>query len=554
MLHPGPTFRSAAFAAACLLTAPQAPAHDGVVPQYSPSGEGGFFIRGDSDQNGQIEITDPIFSLGYVFLGTESPYCMDALDANDDGKVDLSDPIITLGYLFAGGIVIPPPFPQTAIDTTADALDCDNGLFAYIRREVFATSCATTSCHSAGAAKGGLVLEGMRAYASLYQLTPDNDAAASAGLLRVKPGSLLESFLYRKITDDLAGDWGKRMPDVGPLLPQAKIDLIRDWIEHGAAPSTARDITLPPPSKGEQILIPPFEVKPGEEVQRNYYFKLKTDTEIWVNRIELLYPPGSHHLNLFTGAPAPFPDGYFEEDFKIVPFADWSLRASSQTGRLDWRLPPGVAVKFKAHDQVLAQIHFVNIGTQTSPIGGCAAINFHAVDPNPSLVPLGSLFLQNKSIVIRPNQEVSFDYGVTLDHFGHDVPVKVAGVTGHFHWRGKTFEIRRWDGLNVNLDGSPAPGEFERMGAENTIFFSDDWDEPPFELFGHDGPDLPPGWGIVYRTTYVNNSDIKYCFGPHVETQEHANAFLYFYPGPSDAGFFWFPPECIGQGCTVPCF
>ncbi|MBI4600891.1 MAG: hypothetical protein HY721_02925 [Planctomycetes bacterium] len=132
----------------------------------------------------------------------------------------------------------------------------------------------------------------------------------------------------------------------------------------------------------------------------------------------------------------------------MITFVSWSLRASSQVGRLDWRLHPGVGIKFKAHQQVLAQSHFVNTGPQISPIGGVAVINLHESAPGVEPVPLGSMFLQNKSVLLPPRSETSWDYGITLDHFGHGVPVKAAAVTGHFHWRGKTFEIRRWDSLN----------------------------------------------------------------------------------------------------------
>ncbi|MBI4583176.1 MAG: hypothetical protein HY717_04055 [Planctomycetes bacterium] len=534
-------------------------AHPG-GPTFTANGEGGIFIRGDADQNGQVELNDAIFSLEYLFLGLHDPYCIDALDADDDGDPSVTDAITVLGFLFLGNTELPGPYPAAGVDLSADDLNCDNGLFAHIRREIFATSCASTSCHSSLAAKGGLVLEGPRAYSELIQVAPSTTSARDAGLLLVKPGYPDESFLLRKLTGDLSASDGDRMPQVGRPLGNEQIDLIRHWIEDGAVPSTPQDIMLPLPAKGEQILIPPFAVKVGEEVQRNYYFKLKSAEDFWVNRIEFLYPPGSHHLNFFTGAPQPYADGYFEDNFVVVPFQDWSLRASSQVGRLDWTLPPGAGVKFKAHEQTLAQIHFVNIGSQISPIGGCAAINLHAMETGVPPVPLGALFLQNKSIRIPPNTpEISFDYGVTFSHYGHNVPVKAAAVTGHFHWRGKTFEIRRWDGQNQNFDGSPAlpapggPAEFDRMGPENTIFFSDNWDEPPFNLFGADGPEFPPGWGIVYRTTYVNETDQKFCFGPHVATQEHANAFLYFYPGPADTDFLWFPPDCIGQGCTVPC-
>jgi hypothetical protein len=57
----------------------------------------------------QIDISDPVSLLGFLFLGGAQPACEpigDCADANADGKVDLSDAIHLLAYLFLGG---PPP-------------------------------------------------------------------------------------------------------------------------------------------------------------------------------------------------------------------------------------------------------------------------------------------------------------------------------------------------------------------------------------------------------------------------------------------------------------
>lgn len=69
------------------------------------------FIRGDVDASGDLTITDPIRSLGYLFLGQATPDCLDAADSNGDLKLDLSDPIHTLAFLFTGGPAPPVPFP-----------------------------------------------------------------------------------------------------------------------------------------------------------------------------------------------------------------------------------------------------------------------------------------------------------------------------------------------------------------------------------------------------------------------------------------------------------
>jgi hypothetical protein len=87
-----------------------------------------LFIRGDADSNGVIEITDAQVTLGYLFLGTREPACLDAADANDDGIINLSDAIRLLQRLFLGGPPLPPPFEAPGEDPTPDGLGCRRGL------------------------------------------------------------------------------------------------------------------------------------------------------------------------------------------------------------------------------------------------------------------------------------------------------------------------------------------------------------------------------------------------------------------------------------------
>jgi hypothetical protein len=83
------------------------------------------FLRGDSNASGGTDIADSVHSLNYLFLGTESPTCMDAADSNDDGNLDIADPLYTLGFLFLGGREPPAPFAVCGPDPTEDDLDCD---------------------------------------------------------------------------------------------------------------------------------------------------------------------------------------------------------------------------------------------------------------------------------------------------------------------------------------------------------------------------------------------------------------------------------------------
>ncbi len=84
----------------------------------------GLFLRGDVDQNGTLQITDPIGTLGYLFLGSRTPGCLDAADANDDGALNLTDALFTLSFLFNSGAPIPAPYPDCGADRTPDQLGC----------------------------------------------------------------------------------------------------------------------------------------------------------------------------------------------------------------------------------------------------------------------------------------------------------------------------------------------------------------------------------------------------------------------------------------------
>ncbi|MBI4584721.1 MAG: PKD domain-containing protein [Planctomycetes bacterium] len=80
------------------------------------------FLRGDSNADGKVDISDPIVTLGFLFLGNPVLLaCRDAADANDDGMVDMSDAIWTLTFKFLGAVEIPAPGPDSCgVDPTPD--------------------------------------------------------------------------------------------------------------------------------------------------------------------------------------------------------------------------------------------------------------------------------------------------------------------------------------------------------------------------------------------------------------------------------------------------
>jgi hypothetical protein len=81
-----------------------------------------LFVRGRINAGGDIDLSDAVALLQYLFLGGAAESCADAMDVNDDGVLDLSDGVRLLGFLFQGASAPPPPFPDPGLDPTPDGL------------------------------------------------------------------------------------------------------------------------------------------------------------------------------------------------------------------------------------------------------------------------------------------------------------------------------------------------------------------------------------------------------------------------------------------------
>ncbi len=65
-------------------------------------------------------------TFSFLFLGGPEPACFDAADSDDSGELDITDGIKTLQVLFLGLGSIPAPGRLTCgVDPTTDNLSCD---------------------------------------------------------------------------------------------------------------------------------------------------------------------------------------------------------------------------------------------------------------------------------------------------------------------------------------------------------------------------------------------------------------------------------------------
>jgi hypothetical protein len=287
----------------------------------------------------------------------------------------------------------------------------------------------------------------------------------------------------------------------------------------GCGDDAATDVQLAPPVHGFQLAVGPFPVIPSSEVQDCYYFRAPINSPMDVHRIQAVMNPGTHHMNLFrfVGANSGHQDGEVQHGcWDAVAFEQYDLVYNTQSnGVNDWTLPAGVSHHFDPTDMLLLQTHYVNAQTQKSTLGrGKVLINFYQAGAGEAQQRLGSMFANNRGISLPPHQESSFQTTCLVPQ-----PVQFAAVAGHFHSRGREFDI------GVVADAA-------NTGYQQ-IYVSRSWDNPPFGTFDPGMP-CPKGGGLQYTCTFFNDTSDTIVFGPHVEFQEHCNLFAYYYPALAD--------------------
>jgi hypothetical protein len=82
------------------------------------------FLRGDSNHDSKVDLSDAVATLLYLFSGGGTPPCLDAADVDDSNRIEITDAVFLLGALFLGTKTIPEPYPECGTDSTQDSLGC----------------------------------------------------------------------------------------------------------------------------------------------------------------------------------------------------------------------------------------------------------------------------------------------------------------------------------------------------------------------------------------------------------------------------------------------
>jgi hypothetical protein len=308
----------------------------------------------------------------------------------------------------------------------------------------------------------------------------------------------------------------------------------------------------------------------GDEVQDCYFFKV-SDLEtqggldptqpLNLHHITMAQRVGSHHMTVFlvktivnldpaNGAVQTGLNGV-GPCFVSSNWADWPMIGNSQdSGEVDWTYPDGVANVLQPTDVIMLQSHFVNATTQKTPEEGLAKVNFWTIPTSEVKYEMGTIFATDQHIrICESDPTPTYTSSCQIQS---PSPVHVIGANGHFHSRGKEFDIYSWDGISTTT-----PPESQRF------YQSLSWDSPPMMHSPQLEVDLPANGGVWYTCSYdwvepaptvgcaalnaydemkwmtpADKVDCCYTFGPIVDKNEHCNAFVYYYPKQDDVNCF----------------
>ena len=83
------------------------------------------FVRADANADGEVDVSDVIFTLLRLFGAAGGFPCPNAADSNADLSLDVSDTIFSLGYLFRDGPEPPAPGVNCGADARERSLSCE---------------------------------------------------------------------------------------------------------------------------------------------------------------------------------------------------------------------------------------------------------------------------------------------------------------------------------------------------------------------------------------------------------------------------------------------
>ncbi|MBL4715323.1 MAG: T9SS type A sorting domain-containing protein, partial [Bacteroidia bacterium] len=397
-----------------------------------------------------------------------------------------------------------------------------------------------SSCHDNAIPAGSLDLQGSSSsevYGNLVNQNPTNSFAVSKGYKLVYPGDPYRSFLFRKCNNGLAGDVqldaseGTNMPQGGTLRDE-EIELIRQWILHGATESGSvidtnliydfyngngiQPITEIPPkpdsSEGFQIHVGPFFLDKSDEIEYFSRYDLDLDSDIEVNRLDVeMGTQYSHHFIIFKYA-----DGYENQkgDGLRLDNAHYYTEFVVALQKSDSViLPRGTAFSWPQSTVLDLNSHFINYSS-TKVLACETYVNVYT-----QKIGLASQIMKtdlgvNTNIWI-PNDGTDYDFSADY-YLGSSSYLYIWQLSSHTHQWGQDYHI--YERSAAGVKGEEVFDASRIDGIPGGTFIGYDYQHPPTRFFE---PFLQSKWneGFVHEATFNNTGSKSVGFGDTSEDE-----------------------------------
>ena len=262
-------------------------------------------------------------------------------------------------------------------------------------------------------------------------------------------------------------------------------------------PPTAPLLDPPPEGRGMQLKMV-TTLEPGQEIERVQFFQVPPGG-LYVNREEVRFSPGSHHVLLYrtpyTSIPTVDAHGKTQDTRAVLDApdggtADWDIDGvvagaqSADAAPIVDGLPPNVALKIEGGAVLLMNTHYLN--ATAKPVSVEARINLWTIPKEQVTQEAGILFFYDPIIRVAPR---STGYAEMTCPVQADITV--VNLQTHMHRRGT-------GGDAFLLAPGGAPPE--------KIYESDAWEAVPVKKFAPSMPIKRGSW-INYHCNYKNNED-----------------------------------------------
>ena len=208
---------------------------------------------------------------------------------------------------------------------------------------------------------------------------------------------------------------------------------------------------LPAPKVGEgyQVHIPVYPVPANFEREFYVRYEVGNKEDVYVNSIETLQRPGSHHLVLYGFGPKSIAQGLpplgmiFDQNvangkgnLRVQNGApDTYIAFESASTELLYKLPDGYAYKVSANASYNFNPHYFNKSNETRY--GESYVNFRTIDKSKVKVLLDNFTIDGNDFELPPNQKTIIKRDTVFDK-----KTTMISMISHCHKRGENFVIK----------------------------------------------------------------------------------------------------------------